>query len=232
MDAIGRIQGRMTTVRRLPAVLVVSLLFVFPASPASANEPDASHAPRTSGPLVGVPWPCEDNGPAEPGEAKGQSCSWAYELAPAETNAGEDFSAFWIQMEIDPGKGWCAKEMRFELTAPTDGRIVSAAPDRGSRITKSSPSTTELVVDGEAAAPVPGTIAQDIGLTSGRTKVEVDEDHYSFVWRGNSRTKVMVAIGVQFAHNRVPPETFYSFSGSEGAAMGSCRTPLLRARPH
>lgn len=216
---------------RLPLIVLLSVLLLLPAVGVAADGPDASDDPRVSGPLVGVPWPCEDNGPAGPNEAKGQSCSWSYDLIPAETDTGADFSALWIQMEIDPGKGWCAQQMHLELEAPSGSRIVSAVPDRGGRMTKSSPSVSELVVDGDGSAPLPGTIGQDIDLTSGRTKISFDEDHYRFVWRGNSRNKVMVAIGLQFAHSRPPSELFSFYSGSEGAGMGSCRSPAMRVRP-
>lgn len=197
--------------------------------PVAANDPDASDPPRTSGPLVGLSMPCEDNGPAGPGEAKGQSCSWFYDLAPAETNLGEDFSAYWIQMEIDPGKGWCAKKLTFELSAPSDGRIVSAAPDRGRRIAKGRVTTAELIVDAEGAAPVPGTVAQDVKPGRGRITVKMNEDHYMFRWRGNSPDKVMVAVGVQLSHGRLPPELVYSWQEGVGFATGTCREPTLRA---
>lgn len=222
---------RMIAVRRHLLVGLLCAAVSWPAQPAAAQDPDASNPPRVSGPLVGSPLGCEDNGPAAPGEAKGQSCSWLYDLVPAESNLEENFSAYWVQMEIDPGKGWCAKEMSFTMSAPSDGRIVSAAPDRGGRIGKSRLTTTELIVDAEGAAPLPGTVAQDVKPGRGRVTVTMDESVYSYRWRGNSRDKVVLAVGIQMTHAGLPPELFSTWSEGMSFTMGSCRTPSLRFGP-
>jgi hypothetical protein len=208
--------------------LVIALTLVSAPQVVASAGSDASNNPRTSGPLVGLVTQCPDNGPAARNEAKGQSCAWSYQLAPAESNATEDFSAFWIQMEIDPGAGWCAKEIRFSISAPSDGRIVSGVPSEGGRITKARPEVTELVVDGEGTAPLPGLISQDVYVPEGRTKVSVNGKRYSYAWRGDSREKIVVAIGVQMAHGRVPPDFFYTISESEGGSVGSCGRYLVR----
>ena len=219
---------------RLPtkAIAITALALSFASVPAAAEDPDASRPPTTSGPILGVAFPCEDNGRASRNEVKGQSCSWTYHLVPADTDAQDDFGAYWFQMELDPGKGMCAKQLRFELDAPSNGRIVSAVPADSGRIRSRSIATTELVVDGGGTAVAPGTISQEVAQAPGRVRVSLDGNHYSYEWTGNSRDKVMVAIGIQLSSRRLPPEFFASWSEGEGAGMGSCRvTPtMIRAR--
>jgi hypothetical protein len=160
----------------------------------------------------------------------GQSCSWSYDLLPAESNATEDYSAYWVQIEVDPGKGECARMILFEMDAPGDGRIVSAVPDKTVRSSEAHPATTELIVDGGGTAPVPGAISKEVIVPTGKTTVDFDEDHYSAMWWGKSRDKVMIAFGVQYTHTSVPPELFYSWSESQGMGGGSCRPITLRVR--
>ena len=169
----------MITRRKLLLVGLLCTSLSWTAQPVGAEDPNASNPPRVSGPLVGSPLGCEDDGPAGPGEAKWQACSWHYQLA-GDGNFEEDFSAYWLQMEIDPGKGLCAKGMSFKISDLNGVRIVSAVPRRSSRIPKSRSITTELVVDAEGSAPVPGTVAQDGLLGPGRTTVRRDEDSYSY----------------------------------------------------
>jgi hypothetical protein len=197
------------------------------AAPVSADDPDASKAPRVFGPLIGTPLDCEDDGPPGKGESKGQACGWSYELAPAESNLEEDFYANWIQIEIDPGPGaWCAKAIIFRMKTGADARIVSAVPDHSGEAPRSS--VTEFEVDADGAAPVPGTISQDVLPARGKVSVSMDDRHYSYAWEGNSGHKVMVAIGVQLAS---PQPLDFSLEDSEtiGMGMGLCHTLIIRA---
>lgn len=215
----------------IPRLAIGALVFLLAALPAAADDPDASQPPRTSGPLFGIALPCEDNGPARRGEATGQSCSWSYELLPADTDPDLDYWAYWFQMEIDPGTGMCAQHLMFEFDAPSDGSIVSAVPNKGGRIRSRSITTTELIVDGGGSALVPGTIAQDVAPARGRTTVNIDERHYRYVWRGNSRDKVMIAVGIQLSSRRLPPELITTWSEGSGFGMGSCRPMVVRVGP-
>jgi hypothetical protein len=223
----------MSSLRRSIAVLLAVGLMLSGPQGLAAEGADASESPRSSGPLVGLfPFPCADNGPAGPNEARGQSCSWFYELLPAETNATEDFSAYWIQFEIDPGKRFCAKRIDFELEVSAEHRIVSAVPNKSEHIKRAKPQITQLVVDGGGTAPVPGIIEQDVVAPVGRTKVSVQERTYSYRWTGNSRDKIMIAIGIQLAHEAGPPQFFYEWSESGGFTMGSCRAYKIQIATH
>jgi len=219
----------MASARRSALVSLLCATALLSAGPVSAEDPDASIPPRVSGPLLGIPFECEDNGPAGAHQAKAQTCSWSYDLIPAETNLLEDFFAYWIQIEIDPGKGFCAKEIEFEMTGPNGGRIVSAMPDKSRRVAKRRPAVTELVVDADKAAPFPGTISNDVLYQPGRVSVQLNADRYSFTWRGNSRDKVMVAIGVQMTQPLVVPRIFSFYAESVGVMMGSCRPITIEA---
>ena len=214
--------------RRIVALaLVVGLSLA--ADPAAAAPADASDSPRVSGPLLGSPLGCEDNGPSGPGELRGQSCTWSYELAPAHTNPTEDFSALWTQIEIDPGSGMCAQRIEFEVRLSGGERIVSAAPVTAAAAREA---VTGLVVDAGAAAPVPGRIEQDVAPPPGRVRIEVGDHRYSYTWTGRSRRKVMIAVGIQFSHGRVPPDFWTAMSTSTGSGGGSCgkssAVPLTR----
>ena len=212
----------MKRIRTLFVLLSVGAALL-PAQPVGAKGPDASKAPRTSGPLVGSPLGCEDNGPAGRGEFKSQSCAWHYELAPVDQNINRDFGAYWIQMEADPGPGWCAYHLGFALSQPEGARILSVAPRRTTRIEEQRSGTTRLVVDGGGAASLAGSIEQDVLLSPRRIKVEKARDHYRFRWSGKSRDKVVVAIGIELAHSG-PVPNLYSWMNSVSVSAGPCRT--------
>lgn len=219
----------MEKLRRLSLVAGLCLALLGATSPVGADDFDASDPPRTSGPLVGSPFGCDDNGPAKPHETRGQACSWAYDLVPAQTNATEDFSAYWVQIEVDPGKHWCVKEVSFKVTAPNHVRIVSAVPARGHRIARAKGMTSRLVVDAEGTAPVPGVVSQGLSTTPGRTTVDVGHRRYSYRWRGNSADKLGVAIGLQLAGQRLSPELFRVWSEGIGFIVGTCSTHVVRS---
>lgn len=205
-------------------LVVLICLTMWPAPPVTADStPDASDPPRTSGPLVGSPLGCEDDGPSGPWEFKAQSCSWLYELAPAETNLEKDFAAYWVQMEITPGKGLCAKDLGFNLTRPRGVRIISAVPRHGGRVAEHRSAVTELLVDADGDAPIPGTVSQDVLLAPGRIKVNKSARHYSFRWSGNSPRKVVIAIGIQLAHDRIHPSMFSGWIEGIMFGGGPCR---------
>ncbi len=217
----------------LSRVAVVGLVGALLASahPAIAGDPDASDPPRSSGPLVALPYECEDNGPARPSETQGQSCSWTYELAPVHTEPQRQFSAYWIQMEIDPADGECALELMFELEVPDSVEIISASAERNRRISQRTNPIAELVVDAGGAAPVPGTVSQQTMVETGRETVDLTKHSYSYTWTGTSKTKVMLAIGVQLAYRTVPPEFYYEWSEGYGMGWGSCRPMIIRVGP-
>lgn len=130
-------------------------------------------------------------------------------------------------MEIDPGKGMCAKELHFGMRYPAPGSIVSAMPDADRRISAYTEEVWGFDVEAGGAAPVPGRIEQDVALPKGNISVDVDEHEYSLRWRGNSKKKVMIAIGVQLAGDAAPPELFYTWEESQGGSMGSCSAPVI-----
>jgi hypothetical protein len=213
-----------------PLALSLVLLLAGASGPsAGETDPDASRSPRVSGPLLGFPFDCEDNGPADPGETRGQSCTWSYELAPIETDVEHDFSAYWVQMEIEPSKGSCALELIFDLELPDSATLISATHEKNRRIKKNTEQLSRLLVDGGGTAPVPGTIEQDVAVPKGREKIKMRERGYRYRWIGRSRDKVVVAIGLQIAHRSTPPEFFYTTSEGHGMGWGSCRPYIIEA---
>jgi hypothetical protein len=174
---------------------------------------------------VGSPFGCEDDGPPEHGGTRSQVCAWSYDLVPAETNATEDFAGYWVQIEVDPAPGWCVYGIHFETTGPDSGRLVSATPEGGKT---GGDTTVELSVDADGAAPVPGTIAQDLSLPKGRVRTKLAPHHFSYVWSGKSRDKVVVALGVQVAYEFPPESLIYMWSEGVGVEFGTCRPTVLR----
>ena len=210
-------------------LLVFSVIgALLPVASLEARNPDASHRPRTSGPLLGYPFDCEDNGRASRGQMKAQACTWSYELIPAELDATNDFSAYWVQMEVDPGgAGWCAKEMFFEANLGGKAEIISATPSRSGRVTKARPLTRTLEVDGGGTAPIPGTVSQKLTSLVGRTSVRQGAHSYTYRWRGNSPHKVVTAIGLQFSRPTVPAEAMATWGEGMGVTTGTCRAQLI-----
>jgi hypothetical protein len=201
------------------------LLVAVPGAAAAAPVQDASEAPRTSGPLFGSPLDCEDDGPPGPNETRMRTCVWSYDLLPAETNATEDYTGYWIQLEVDPAPGWCVFGVDFDTSGPDDGRIASAAPQPGRT---GGETTVELVVDAEGAAPLPGTIAQDFDLPKGRIRTSLDPHHFAYSWSGRAKDKIVVGTGVQVTHP-LPPSVISTWYEGVGVTFGSCRPMAIAA---
>jgi hypothetical protein len=212
-------------------LVAVAALVLTAAQPALARDPDASDSPRVSGPLVFLPYECEDNGTPGPHESAAQACGWWYDLAPLDTDPIHDFSAYWLQIELDPAKGQCVFHLEFDMELPESVQIVSASAETDRRITAKTEPVAELVVDGGGTAPVPGVISQDTLVSKGRERVRMTDHTYSYSWSGVSKDKVMVAVGVQLAHTSVPPELFYTWSEGQGVGWGSCRPIIIRVGP-
>ena len=213
---------------RVSLVALLVIVLGMPGPPLSARNPDASDAPQTSGPLVASPFGCQDDGPRQPNESQGQACSWSYKLLPIEADAGNDFSAYWLQMELDPARGECVKEMSLDIELPPEIEIVSASPSRSSRTAKTRPSTTRLVVDGGGTAPIPGTISQSITAVRGRTFVRRNAHSYSYTWRGNAPHKVVVAIGLQMSESSIPKGLLSTWTEGGGWGWGFCKPMIIR----
>lgn len=213
-------RGRIRTDLLLVMILCAAVL----AGPAAlAYSQDASKEPRFSGPLVASPGPCvRDEAPGKGGMTTFESCSWSYSLVPAESDIDEDFSALWYQLEIDPGRGTCATGIGIEILAPSDGQIVSGIPDRSRRIKRSRVHVSTLTIDGEGSAPLPGTIEQDVVDAPGRVEVEVSSRHYRMEWKGKSRKKVVLAVGVEIAQSSLRPGLASMQSVSEWFEAGNC----------
>lgn len=201
---------------------VAFLLIIVLLSPAAwAQEPDASHPPRTSGPLVTLQQGCEDDGQPPPGTSSGQSCSWTYDLLPAESDADEDFMVHWQQIELHTTGRLCAQSIGFELSVPAGYHIVSAAPDPSRRRVRTGQALVGLAVDGRGSALVPGHIEQDVFYGAGRLKVRFAGRRFIGHWQGNHRGKVVVAFGIQIARP-VGLELTSRWALSETWELGTC----------
>lgn len=208
-----------------PALTIgLVLALTFPA-PASAAARDASDPPRVSGPLVDLaPGECEDGGSLAPGSTRLEMCAWLYDLVPAETNALEDYGAYWIQIDVEPAQGTCVYGVDFGTSGPIEGRIVSSAPRTSGT---GGETTVELTVDAEGAALAEGQIAQDLSLPKGRIRTHTDADAFAFRWKGKTAKKLVLAMGIQVA-NPFPPPVLTTWFESVGLLTGSCRTPVIR----
>ncbi len=166
--------------------------------------PPAGAWPTTSGPLVARSVRCDDDrGPS--GSLMWNCDSW-FELLPAETNALEDYSVYWAVVGIDPGLGWCATHLEFAIELPSSARVVSAVPERGGVVHREGSVKTELLVDAEGTAPVPGEIYENATARRGRTVVRWGLRGYAYRWTGRSPRELYSVIGLQIAGRRIPPQ--------------------------
>lgn len=202
-------------------LVVLLLVIALPAAPAVASE-DASDPPTVSGPLFGPEPSCHED------EFRGmrtQECSWWLDLAPAETNLTEDYRAEWVQLEMTPPPGSCATNMVFGLGLPDSARLVSAAPAQSARVRRAASAVTRLDVDAEGAALVPGTVENEFVSAPGKVRVAADDGAYVYEWTGRWPDKVVVALGLQMAGERIPPEVASTWFGVQGFEFGPCGSP-------
>ncbi len=224
---MGRRAGKRScmTIRRLALVAGLAGLLLAGAPGTGARE--AADGPTSSGPLVRRSASCDENSDF----STGWSCSSWFELLPAETNATEDYSAYWVMLGIEPEPGWCATSLSFSAELPSMDRIVSAVPDRSQRFSRARTVATELLVDAEGGAPVPGRIWEDARIGGGRVEVSWGPSHYKYRWRGRERGRVYAVLGLQVAGERIPPHLVSTWAEGVGYGVGACKTPVIRTGP-
>ena len=147
--------------------LVAGVVGVLVAGAPGIGAREASDGPTSSGPLVRRTVSCDENSDF----STGWSCSSWFELLPAETNVTEDYSAFWVNLGIEPDPGWCARSLSFSAEFPSTARVVSVVPGDDARFPRARTMLTELVVDAEGGAPVPGRIEEEARIGAGRVEV-------------------------------------------------------------
>lgn len=200
--------------------LVVSLLLGLAAAPARAAD-DATDPPTATGPLLAGEQLCDES----PTGLRSQSCSWWFDLAPAHTNPAEDYFAYWFQLELDPPRGMCATDIQFGLDLPDGMRIASATPDRSARVRRAEPAVTRLEVDAEGGALVTGSVENELTAAPGRVDAGFSPGGYGYSWRGSWPGKLVVAVGMQIAGERIPQDVVYQWFGGEGFGVGACAAP-------
>lgn len=199
--------------------VVLSLLLGLAVAPARAAD-DARDPPTATGPMFEGEQLCYES----PSRLRSQTCSWWFDLAPAHANPVEDYSAYWFQLELTPPRGMCATAVEFGIGLPDEMRIVSATPDRPGRIRRSEPAVTRLEVDADGGALLPGSVENELTAVPGTVDAEFDADigGYGFAWRGSWPGKVVFALGLQIAGERIPRDLFYTWFGAEGFEVGTC----------
>jgi hypothetical protein len=193
------------------------IALVLLAAALSSGAGTAVAAPTTSGPLVGRSVACEGGAPSP-----GWFCSSWYELLPAETNATEDYSVYWVELGVEPSPGRCVRSVSFAAEFPSTARVVSVAPARDQRFRRPRAVTTELVVDAEGGAPVPGHIEEEACMGAGRTKVSWGPRRYSYSWTGRHAGRVYAVLGLEIAGDRIPPHVMSTWADGAGFEVGPC----------
>lgn len=202
--------------------VVIGVLSGFPGA-ASAVIRDASEAPRTSGPLIATNEACGEDESSPMGGLRTQTCVWTF-VAPAETEASEDFTSYWVQIEAEPARDWCVLGLGFDSTGPDVGRIVTGVPGSG----KTGGKTTVELVVAAGAAVTPGAVAQDLVQPKGRVRTTLDPDLFTYRWKGRSSKKVVVAMGLQLAYP-VPPPVITQWIEGTHFYYGACRPGVIRS---
>lgn len=213
--------------RRAVGGLFVAVVGVYAtALPANAAN-DATHAPTHDGPLISGETDCFSS--EMPDGSRTQACSWWFDLVPAETNPLEDYHAYWFQFELDPGPRSCARGLSFYLAPPESARIVSATPAKSRRVGGAAVAVTRLTVDAEGGAPLPASVENELREAPGRLNVRHAPDGYAVRWQGSVADKIVLAVGIQLAGKRIPPEILSRWFEANRADVGPCTAPERRS---
>ena len=203
-------------------LLILAFLWAI-TTPVYGHGTKASDPPHVSGPLIGSQHSCAQHEAPQPSQIVVQSCSWIYRLAPLHTRPSEDYEAYWVQLEIDPGRQTCAGKIVFRLSVPRDARILSTTPNHSSLFRSPRTTALSLEVDANGAAPIPGVIRQTFLQRRRYVRVRSDHHQYVYTWWGRSRQTVMAAIGMELSHDTVPPTLSINWSELRGSRAENCQ---------
>ena len=203
----------MRIARVAPAVMLIMSL----AAPAQAAQLDPRTAPVTSGPLI------EDSGAYEGNRCSRQEiagtngevaavakfCWTFYRFDPAaETDAGRDYGAWWIQSVVKPKNGWCASKVVTQMTMAT-GSTMHGLSGRDFQTSSSRSITQKLRMDVEGNTTTPALIKQSLKLIPSKlvSKFVTRSNTFKMVWSGATRRAVAAAGGVEgsWAGDQGPP---------------------------
>lgn len=128
-------------------------------------------------------------------------CVGYYRFDPAsDTDAQNDYGAFWARAKVRPRNGWCVKNVKFDLLLPKSGAL-SRAPKSGTRINTATRRrfVPRLKVDAQGNTATPARIKQAYWILPGTLRAFNIRDRRLFrtAWRGRTKAAVAFAEGVE-----------------------------------
>lgn len=210
--------------RSVALVVALTLPGTSPAT-AGGSQLDPYDRPDASGPLTFQGKGCGKRTARSQGDlvAVLRYCVFLYTLSPtAELDPLRDYGAAWAQTEVDPRNGWCATNVRSEVSLPKQARGHATAPkDMDAGAPKQA--RTSLVVDAQGLALSNGVLRQTYRLYPGGITGAVS-DHgrdYRVTWNGRTNKTLAFAVGREFS---VPTgDVLLGELGSFGAGLSSLR---------
>jgi hypothetical protein len=138
----------------------------------------------------------------------------------AEPDAENDYSANWLQIDVDPPTGSCIREI--DLTFDFDGaEVVSATRSGTTRYKAMRPVRETLEVDADGQGLSPASISTDTLVSAGRVRMHVTDTALRYSWRGSEAGLTSVVLGWQLRHPLSQP--IYQILQKKGFLVASCR---------
>lgn len=225
--ALSQLNSQSLALRVLLAVGIAIGTVLGNQSMAADTEAFASpltSAPRTSGPVLGVPLPCEPTSEPEPMGSNAQLCSWDYTFL-GETKANKDFAVRWLKMEVHPGKGMCVRKLRFRKQMAHGIRIVSATPAAPQEISTPTSVLLRLVVDAGGSATIGGTVEQRAFLDKGRIAIRRNPGVYEISWYGRSPKRIVIPVGMELSYRPEQRMELHSLAEVFSFKAMACEVP-------
>ncbi len=161
----------------------------------------ASRPPFIDGRTEEVGFACDKQRKRVDGEtvAVAKGCSFAYLVA--ESNDASDYAVLWAQSSIDPKRGWCARRLTTEITAPLYTEAIEIGPSSDRNIGRTRALTTGLVGGPQDATDEGAYFEQqylayrgDLAATGGP-----GDAVGSLEWEGDTKQAVAHAFGMEIS---------------------------------
>ena len=192
------------TIRTTLIAVLTAIVMIAPAAAIGApKQLAATKKPQVNGPLTtnGGLQGCKKKTERHQGEpvAHFQICNGYYVFDPDdETDAANDYGAYWVQATVDAVNGWCTRSVVTELEGGGNS-IAARAPKPGTTIKKKKGQkfTTKLRVDAQGNTDSEATIKNTFKLRPGTFKARKKGSKFLLNWAGRSKKKLAYVMGAE-----------------------------------
>jgi hypothetical protein len=142
--------------------------------------------------------------------ARFEICSSYYLFDPnEEENTKVDYGAYWLQVNVDATRRWCARSVKVIIPLPDT--VHAKAPRPGSRANGANRRyTTKLEVDAQNHTSTPAKIKNSFTLRPNKLRSEVVAagDKFRLTWTGSTARKLAFAAGIELSwpSDAAPPD--------------------------